>query len=187
MINSQILAKQKRMEIYNLSPNHCTHCGSIHSYEKRKLKFCNHSCSATYINSNKDNNKRKYKKKECEICGVITTNHRFCSKGCMGKSMIKYQTPEDLLNVKRARGREAFARYSSRKKYQTPTDENLSAIQKFYENCPKGYEVDHIIPISKGGAHSLTNLQYLTISDNRRKNAKLNWCPEDDSNVRPHS
>jgi len=74
---------------------------------------------------------------------------------------------------KRAIDREAWMRYYSRKKYQTPADENLSALQKFYENCPIGYEVDHIIPISKGGSHSLNNLQYLTKTENRRKSNKI--------------
>ena len=46
-------------------------------------------------------------------------------------------------------------------------------IGKFYKNCPKGYEVDHIIPVSKGGKHRLSNLQYLTKEDNRRKSNKV--------------
>jgi 5-methylcytosine-specific restriction endonuclease McrA len=95
----------------------------------------------------------------------------------MGKSMIKYHTEEDRLNAKRMLGREAYARYAARKKFQTPIDEDLKAIKQFYLNCPEGYEVDHIIPISKGGPHSLSNLQYLTANENRRKNAKLNWRP----------
>ncbi len=53
--------------------------------------------------------------------------------------------------------------------------EEKKLIGKFYKNCPEGYEVDHIIPISKGGLHCLCNLQYLTIEDNRRKGAKLEW------------
>ena len=35
------------------------------------------------------------------------------------------------------------------------------------------YEVDHIIPVSKGGKHIIYNLQYLTKSENRRKSRKI--------------
>ncbi len=53
--------------------------------------------------------------------------------------------------------------------------EERKLIGRFYKNCPEGYEVDHIHPISKGGKHCLSNLQYLTKEENRRKSAKLNW------------
>lgn len=53
--------------------------------------------------------------------------------------------------------------------------EEKKLIGKFYRNCPDGYEVDHIIPLSKGGKHCLSNLQYLTKEENRKKSAKLIW------------
>lgn len=80
---------------------------------------------------------------------------------------------EERTRRKLVRNREAWMRYHSRKKYQTPADENIKALQEFYAKCPDGYEVDHIIPISKGGAHTLSNLQYLTKAENRRKSNKL--------------
>jgi 5-methylcytosine-specific restriction endonuclease McrA len=52
-------------------------------------------------------------------------------------------------------------------------DADRKAIKEFYDNCPLGYEIDHIIPISKGGQHTLENLQYLTIQENRQKSNKL--------------
>jgi len=74
---------------------------------------------------------------------------------------------------RRARMNEANARYRARKKNQTPEDADINSMQEFYENCPDGYEVDHIIPLSKGGLHTLENLQYLTISENRKKSNKV--------------
>ena len=49
----------------------------------------------------------------------------------------------------------------------------MNVIKQIYLDCPKGYEVDHIIPISKGGLHHEDNLQYLTISENRRKGNRM--------------
>src|SRR5690242_7881117 len=46
-------------------------------------------------------------------------------------------------------------------------------VRDFYYNCPEGYEVDHIIPIAKGGKHCLSNLQYLTPQENRKKASRL--------------
>jgi 5-methylcytosine-specific restriction endonuclease McrA len=53
--------------------------------------------------------------------------------------------------------------------------EEMRLIKYFYRNCPKGYEVDHIIPISKGGTHTLSNLQYLKPRQNRRKAGRTDW------------
>lgn len=171
MVNSQIIAKEKRVAEYNLNPNNCTHCHSILNYSKRYLKFCNHSCSATHINLNKSNDKRKHQKKNCLTCNKITANAKFCSKSCGGDYKRKYKTEEEQKHARRMRGREATARYAAKKRNQTPSWADLDAIKLFYLNCPLGYEVDHIIPISKGGLHSMENLQYLTISENRKK-----WC-----------
>tara|TARA_B110000495_G_C22543263_1_gene329281 strand:- start:91 stop:513 length:423 start_codon:yes stop_codon:yes gene_type:complete len=57
----------------------------------------------------------------------------------------------------------------ARIKQQTPPWANLDKIKEIFINCPKGYEVDHIHPLSKGGLHVDYNLQHLSISENRRK------------------
>ena len=49
------------------------------------------------------------------------------------------------------------------------TEQELQAIQDFYINCPKGYHVDHIIPLNGknvSGFHCLSNLQYLPAKEN---------------------
>ena len=67
-------------------------------------------------------------------------------------------------------------KYKANKLQRTPKWSNLEAIVKIYENCPKGFEVDHIIPL-KGkivsGLHVPENLQYLEKRLNRIKKNKF--------------
>lgn len=66
--------------------------------------------------------------------------------------------------------------YACSKANRTPKWADLKAIELFYNNCPKGYEVDHIVPLNGetvSGLHVLNNLQYLPISENRRKSNKF--------------
>lgn len=58
-----------------------------------------------------------------------------------------------------------------RRKLRIPSwhDSEKIKIAEFYDNCPEGYHVDHIIPLQGelvSGLHTLTNLQYLPASDN---------------------
>ena len=58
----------------------------------------------------------------------------------------------------------------------TPKWANLKAIAEFYKNCPKGYHVDHIIPLRNKlicGLHVLENLQYLPATENMRKSNRF--------------
>jgi DNA-directed RNA polymerase subunit RPC12/RpoP len=60
--------------------------------------------------------------------------------------------------------------------YKQRTIGDKSSITEFYKNTPKGYEVDHIIPINGknvSGLHTRSNLQYLTKHNNRVKSNKI--------------
>jgi 5-methylcytosine-specific restriction endonuclease McrA len=94
----------------------------------------------------------------------------FCSTSCASS---KYTTDEERKIAVKKRTREVSANYRAKLREQTPIEADRKKIREFYDNCPAGYEVDHIIPISRGGLHILENLQYLTISENRRKSNKL--------------
>lgn len=74
----------------------------------------------------------------------------------------------------------AYAReYQALKLNRMPkwlTAEQINAIKKVYENRPKGYHVDHIIPLkgkNVSGLHVPWNLQYLPAKDNLKKSNKL--------------
>lgn len=74
-------------------------------------------------------------------------------------------------------GRTQAARSSKRRANKNvPKWANLKKITEFYSNCPKGYEVDHIVPlqgINVSGLHVENNLQYLTKLDNLKKSNKF--------------
>jgi len=58
--------------------------------------------------------------------------------------------------------------------FQNP--EIIKQIEDIYLNCPKGYEVDHIIPLygkNVSGFHITKNLQYLTPQENKSKGNKF--------------
>jgi 5-methylcytosine-specific restriction endonuclease McrA len=142
---------------------------------KDQKKFCSLSCSASFNNTGR----RRHSKptspwsrvKPCKTCGKETSRPVYCSDTCNPKRLNLTENEKKLRHL--AFHNEAWHRYMAKRKKQTPADVDVKALQQFYLNCPDGYEVDHIIPISKGGLHTLTNLQYLTISENRKKSNKI--------------
>ena len=68
------------------------------------------------------------------------------------------------------------AKYKSAKLNQIPSWANLDKIKEIYDKCPKGYHVDHVVPLQGelvSGLHVETNLQYLPAKDNLSKSN--NW------------
>ena len=66
------------------------------------------------------------------------------------------------INAKRLRERQVY--------------DDKKEIAEFYRNCPKGYHVDHIIPLNGeniSGLHTIGNLQYLLATENLRKSNKF--------------
>lgn len=67
-------------------------------------------------------------------------------------------------------------KYDKAQKNQMPKWANIQAIKDIYMNRPKGYHVDHIIPLQGNnvcGLHVETNLQYLPASENISKGNKF--------------
>lgn len=85
---------QKRIDDYNSNPSICGFCKKPLPYEKRKLKYCNSSCSASYTNRRRESHgilEGKCKRCDCPI-KYRKNNHgyvkiKYCDKcRCLAKS-----------------------------------------------------------------------------------------------------
>jgi hypothetical protein len=88
---------------------------------------------------------------------------------------LQYRRSSRLKNPERFRAEVSARR--ARVKQQKPAWESFSRLRSFYENCPEGYHVDHILPLRGkliSGLHVLENLQYLPASENMAKHNKFN-------------
>ena len=132
----------------------------------------------------KNNKGRQHSKQTKKKMSESTTGFRHSkktkekiSKGKMGESNPNYRhglsrTKEYDSNMKMKR--------RVKKKNQTPIDADQTKIQKLYSCCAQlnnfsflKYEVDHIIPINKGGSHHQDNLQVLRADLNNKKKDKI--------------
>jgi 5-methylcytosine-specific restriction endonuclease McrA len=158
---------------YLAKPSFCQHCNVILPRKKKKNKFCGSSCAAKHNNTIAP--KRKAAVHNCPNCNkeIKNLDGKYCSTECYEYHRRKYKTDEEKIDAIRKNVRAISANYRARLRNQTPPNADLVAIKNMYVNCPQGYEVDHIIPISKGGLHVLENLQYLPAAENRRKSNKI--------------
>ncbi len=75
-------------------------------------------------------------------------------------------------NVASGLSKAMAAKRRAAKLHRTLPGTDLKAITEFYQNCPKGMVVDHIIPLQGtkiSGLHKVENLQYLTPEENGSK------------------
>ena len=78
--------KQLRIDVYNLNPTRCLTCESPFSYEKRKNKFCNHSCAAKHnnIGVTRHKNENSVRLDNCLCCNTPLSNRCriYCNTKC---------------------------------------------------------------------------------------------------------
>ncbi|MCH9665537.1 MAG: HNH endonuclease [Gammaproteobacteria bacterium] len=170
----------------------CIECGT--KVNKRKgAKFCGHPCQGVHsrgkpMPTTMRLNQSIAQKKRFKSSPVSAITRSKLSKAAIGKpkseqfkasmriimldnnnSTVKYLTPEERKSAKLAQTRH----YQAIKRNAIPDTADIEAISNFYIDCPSGFHVDHIIPLSKGGLHDLSNLQYLPASVNVSKGNKL--------------
>lgn len=138
----------------------CLYC----KYETLNPKFCSRSCSASF--NNRGIRRHGNKPGNCITCGIQRKpngSKKFCSRACQ-KTTAEHKRSLNAANQ---------SKYRQKKYRKIHSSANSTLIKEFYKNKPNGYEVDHIIPLSKGGLHHQDNLQYLLKKDNRKKGSKL--------------
>lgn len=99
--------------------------------------------------------------------GKVKAGKSYSCKSCATKFSKQYRV--DKPEVTRASN-------AKRKAILKGADLNgadLGVIKRIYQECPDGYHVDHIYPLSKGGDHHEDNLCYLPALLNIQKQAKL--------------
>jgi hypothetical protein len=132
----------------------------------------------------------------CVICNTKRNLHKLYDN----ELMSQYRTKEKLKKYwenNKDKAKQIDDRYNSsekgrisnatksanrraRVKNQLPSDANFDIIKSIYAECRKisletgiPHEVDHIIPIAKGGLHHQDNLQIITMNENRKKGSNI--------------
>lgn len=112
-----------------------------------------------------------------ELEKLKTRNREFTKRH--NKKETTIESRKKYLNSEKGKYASSKCRSKRKNKIRNDVSEldwhEKKLIGRFYLNCPEGYEVDHIIPLAKGGKHVLSNLQYLTKEENRSKCAKIDW------------
>lgn len=117
----------------------------------------------------------KYGYKYCLKCGTLHKIDNFSKNKNRDdglNSNCKTCQKSDTAKTQAARQ----IKYKSSKIQRTPEWSELELITAFYKKCPKGWHVDHIIPLQGKivcGLHVLENLQYLPAKENESKNNKF--------------
>ena len=142
----------------------CKQCGEL-LYKKQT--FCNSSCAASY--NNKGVRRHGNERGVCPVCSnpKKSNERKYCSRTCFGIASRK------SLEHKQARNAAAQSEYRALSYRVFAPNANRKLIKEIYLMCPKGHEVDHIIPLSRGGLHHQDNLQYLPKKINRKKGNRM--------------
>ena len=115
---------------------------------------------------------------EIYIKGIALKNNnqhlkRFITNVNKNENIIKYKKKEDKKRKLENRNLASRTRAKRKGAYIDLEKDEKKLIRQFYNECMSGYHVDHIIPLSKGGKHCLTNLQYLKSKENIKKSNNI--------------
>ncbi len=165
----------------------CEHCKKLLSvnqfstYKNNSAKGIRGVCKECISQQNKQSYKKNWEKNKAKRKDYSRKNNKriYAQYSTQRKEEIK-KTCALWRKKNREKSNKAMNRAWAKRRAllmdAIPPNADLNVIKDFYNNCPSGMTIDHIIPLSKGSLHDITNLQYLTKSENSRKGAKI--CPQ---------
>ena len=117
----------------------------------------------------------KYELKYCSNCAQVKELYEFSHNKSRSTGLNSHCRACELITRKDYQ-REYRAGMRAKKLDRTPSWSNQVKIKEFYDKCPSGYHVDHIVPLQGrlvSGLHVENNLQYLTAEENLSKQNKF--------------
>jgi len=117
-------------------------------------------------------------KNQCYKCKEAKSQDSFFrdSSRLSGLSGLCKLCTDEYIDKTRAQCNTRSRLHQSKRRRRIPAWVDMDKIYEIYENCPEGYEVDHIIPLAGklvSGLHVPENLQYLTRKENAEKSNKF--------------
>lgn len=164
-----------------------SHCGGLCNtcYKRDKYAASKYVCiQCASIMKQKPQNEHM----SCAKCWSKELGRRYYEKNRSARDA--YTKKWKLENLERARQylrdhyknnkskyREKDAYRRAREVQATPAWADREELRKIYDSCPKGYHVDHIVPLNNPnvcGLHVPANLQVIPATENLKKSNKLN-------------
>lgn len=149
-------------------------CLECDKYKNVEFKLNRTICKACYTKIKGYNSNRTKKERNKRYYNKIKNTEKYVNRiKKLMENRLKYgRTYKYKYNIK-------SKRYNQKRykilKMATPIWADLKEIKRFFKNTPKGYHVDHIIPLQGKnvcGLNVLWNLQYLSAKDNTKKGNK---------------
>lgn len=164
------LIKKAEKQVSPVYFKECRACNTPFTTKNNNITYCN-DCKIKKQRGRNEGN-------PCKICGspLKKGQRSYCSKKC--KVIAQRQSP---IGKRKRKEQKRLRRRTVRQAKLGSV--SWQEIVDFYDKCPEGHHVDHIIPLKHPdvcGLHVPWNFQYLSAEDNVNKSNKFDGTYENE-------